>query len=227
MRLRKKKNAPVRFERCADYTLETEGLLEKFNEYFDAEKPLDMEIGSGKGRFIVTLAEQNPKRQYISIERVIDCLVMAMEKAKGKDLHNIRFFCLDASNLTECFPKECIDIVYLNFSDPWPKARYAKRRLTHRRMVAAYLPLLKKEGKICFKTDNRPLFDFSVEEFTELGFRLEELTYDLHSTDTPNIMTEYEERFSSMGTPINRFVAYPTEKTYEMLKGIKLLKEDY
>ncbi len=217
MRMRKKKNADVRFERCAEYTVETEGLLERFGEVFDSKQPIEMEIGSGKGRFIVTLAEQNPDRQYISIERVMDCLVMAMEKAQKKELKNIRFFCLDAGTLTEYFPAESMDVIYLNFSDPWPKSRYAKRRLTHRRMVAAYLPLLKKEGKICFKTDNRPLFDFSVEEFTELGFRLEELTYDLHSTDTPNIMTEYEERFSSMGTPINRFVAYPTEETYKIL----------
>ena len=214
MRIRKKKNAPIRFERCAEYTAETEGLLARFYEIFDAEKPLEMEIGSGKGRFIAELAEQNPQKQFISIERVIDCLVMAMEKAKAKALGNIKYFCLDAGALTEYFPAECADVIYLNFSDPWPKARYAKRRLTHRRMVGAYLPLLKKEGKICFKTDNRPLFDFSVEEFQEMGFRLEELTYDLHSTDTPNIMTEYEERFSAMGVPINRFVAYPTEKTY-------------
>ena len=214
MRIRKKKNAPIRFERCAEYTAETEGLLERFYEIFDAEKPLEMEIGSGKGRFIAELAEQNPQKQFISIERVIDCLVMAMEKAQAKALQNIKYFCLDAGTLTEYFPAECADVIYLNFSDPWPKARYAKRRLTHRRMVGAYLPLLKKEGKICFKTDNRPLFDFSVEEFQEMGFRLEELTYDLHSTDTPNIMTEYEERFSAMGVPINRFVAYPTEKTY-------------
>ena len=218
MRIRKKKNAPIRFERCAEYTAETEGLLERFYEVFDAEKPLEMEIGSGKGRFIAELAEQNPQKQFISIERVIDCLVMAMEKAKEKALQNIKYFCLDAGALTEYFPAECADVIYLNFSDPWPKARYAKRRLTHRRMVGAYLPLLKKEGKICFKTDNRPLFDFSVEEFQEMGFRLEELTYDFHSTDTPNIMTEYEERFSSMGVPINRFVAYPTEKTYAFFK---------
>lgn len=218
MRLRKKKNAPVRFERCAEYTVKTEGLLNQFYQVFDLHKPLEIEIGSGKGRFIVTLAEQNPQKQFISIEKVIDCLVMAMEKAKDKALKNIRFFCLDAANLTEYFPKECADVIYLNFSDPWPKSRYAKRRLTHRRMVGAYLPLLKKEGKICFKTDNRPLFDFSVEEFTEMGFRLEELTYDLHSTDTPNIMTEYEERFSAMGTPINRFVAYPTEATYRFFE---------
>jgi tRNA (guanine-N7-)-methyltransferase len=218
MRLRKKKNTPVRFERCAEYTVETEGLLEQFYQVFEPQKPLEIEIGSGKGRFIVTLAEQNPQKQFISIEKVIDCLVMAMEKAKAKALKNIRFFCLDAATLTEYFPQECADVIYLNFSDPWPKSRYAKRRLTHRRMVGAYLPLLKKEGKICFKTDNRPLFDFSVEEFTEMGFRLEELTYDLHSTDTPNIMTEYEERFSAMGTPINRFVAYPTEATYRFFE---------
>ncbi len=218
MRLRKKKNAGVRFERCAAYTLETEGLKEAFYQHFDPRKPIEMEIGSGKGRFIAELARQNPEKQFISVERIIDCLVMAMEKAKNAELKNIYYFCLDAATLTDCFPAESIDTVYLNFSDPWPKSRYAKRRLTHRRMVAAYLPLLKKEGRICFKTDNRPLFDFSVEEFRALKFRLEEITYDLHSTDTPNIMTEYEERFSSMGVPINRFVAYPTEETYKMLE---------
>ncbi len=217
MRLRKKKNAPARFARCADYTVKTEELPENFYRYFSPEKPLELEIGSGKGRFIVTLAEQNPEKQFIAVERVFDCLVMAMEKAKGKELENIRFFCLDAGGLQEFFPRECADVIYLNFSDPWPKSRYAKRRLTHRRMVAAYLPLLKKEGKICFKTDNRPLFDFSVAEFRALGFRLEELTYDLHSTGAPNIMTEYEERFSAMGVPINRFVAYPTEQTWRLL----------
>lgn len=221
MRLRKKKNTPVRFERCAEYTVETEGLKQDFYTYFDAAKPLELEIGSGKGRFIVTLAEQAPEKQFISIERVEDCIVMAMEKAQRKELKNIKFFPLDAAKLTEYFPAECADVIYLNFSDPWPKSRYAKRRLTHRRMVAAYLPLLKKEGKICFKTDNRPLFDFSVEEFQEIGFRLEELTYDLHSTDTPNVMTEYEERFSSMGTPINRFVAYPTAETYAFFRKME------
>lgn len=217
MRMRKKKNSDARFERCGAYTLETEGLKEAFYDHFDREKPLEMEIGSGKGRFIVTLAEENPDRQYISVERVLDCLIMGMEKAFAKVLTNIKFFCLNAENLTEYIPEESVDVIYLNFSDPWPKARYAKRRLTHRRMVKCYLPLLKKGGRICFKTDNRGLFDFSVEEFRELGFKLSELTYDLHSTDTPNIMTEYEARFSSMGVPINRFVAEPSEKTFEIL----------
>ena len=221
MRMRKKKNGDLRFERCNALTLPIEGLKEAFYTHFDKEKPIDMEIGSGKGRFIVTLAEQNPERQYISIERVKDCLIIGMEKALQKEVPNLKFFCLNAEDLLEYIPEESVDILYLNFSDPWPKARYAKRRLTHRRMVKCYLPLLKKGGKICFKTDNRGLFDFSVEEFRELGFKLSELTYDLHSTDTPNIMTEYEERFSSMGVSINRFVAEPSEKTYKMLEEIK------
>ncbi len=221
MRMRKKKNAGLRFDRCADYTLDTANLRQEFSAHFDPAKPLDMEIGSGKGRFIVTLAEQNPHRQYISIERVKDCLIIGMEKAQAKAVSNLKFFCLNAEDLTEYMPEESVDVIYLNFSDPWPKSRYAKRRLTHRRMVKCFLPLLKKGGRICFKTDNRPLFDFSVEEFTELGFELSELTYDLHSTDTPNIMTEYEERFSSMGVPINRFVARPTEQTYRVMETVK------
>ena len=218
MRLRKKKNAPARFERCAAYTIPTDGLKDAFYRYFDADMPLEIEIGAGKGRFIVTLAEQHPEKQFIAVERVIDCLVMAMEKARAKELANVRFFCLDAGVLTDYFPAACADTIYLNFSDPWPKSRYAKRRLAHRRMVKAYLPLLKKGGKICFKTDNRPLFDFSVAEFQEMGFCLQELTYDLHATDTPNIMTEYEARFSAAGTPINRFVAVPTDRTYTFLE---------
>lgn len=221
MRMRKKKNGDLRFERCAGWTIETEGLKEQFYSHFDPKKPIEMEIGSGKGRFIVAHAQENPDRQYISIERVKDCLIMGMEKALAKGLSNIKFFCLNAEDLLEYMPEESMDIIYLNFSDPWPKSRYAKRRLTHRRMVKCYLPLLKKGGKICFKTDNRDLFDFSVEEFKDLGFELSELTYDLHATDTPNIMTEYEERFSSMGVPINRFVAKPSEQTYALLSKVE------
>ena len=224
MRVRKKKNAAARWERCADYTLEPEGLKDRFAQFFDPKKPCEMEIGCGKGRFIAALAEKEPGTQFIAVERVIDCLVMAAEKAKEANLRNVRYFCLDAGVLTDFFPEKCLDTIYLNFSDPWPKKRNAKRRLTHRRMVAGYFPLLKDTGKICFKTDNRPLFDYSVEEFRALGFRLEELTYDLHASGAPNIMTEYEERFSALGFPINRFVAYPTAETARLLADPAFLK---
>ena len=209
MRLRKKKNAPARFARCADYTVKTEELPENFYRYFSPEKPLELEIGSGKGRFIVTLAEQNPEKQFIAVERVFDCLVMAMEKAKGKELENIRFFCLDAGGLQEFFPRECADVIYLNFSDPWPKDRHAKRRLTSDRFLAVYDQILDREGVIEFKTDNQELFRFSLESIPQAGWKILEKTFDLHHSDMAqgNVMTEYEEKFSAEGKPICKLTA--------------------
>lgn len=219
MRLRRKKNRDTRFDRCIDLALEpTEQLKEKFYDIFDKDTHLEIEIGSGKGGFITETARQNPERQYISVERVKDCILMGMEKAANLTLTNIRFLCADAEILTSVLPEKCADIIYINFCDPWPKDRHAKRRLTHRRMIAHYLPLLKDGGEIHFKTDNDGLFDFSVEELKEIGFELKNVTYDLHSTDTPNIMTEYEKRFSGMGVKIKRLEAVPTLKTYEILK---------
>ena len=219
MRLRRKKNRDTRFERCIDLALEPSSALKnEFYDIFDKEKELRIEIGSGKGGFITENAAQNPKTQFISVERVKDCILMGMEKANNRELTNIRFICADAEVLTDVLPEKCADIIYINFCDPWPKDRHAKRRLTHRRMIAHYLPLLKDGGEIHFKTDNDGLFDFSVEEMKEIGFELRNVTYDLHSTDTPNIMTEYEKRFSDMGVKIKRLEARPTEKTYELLK---------
>ena len=219
MRLRRKKNRDTRFERCIDLALEPSSALKnEFYDIFDKEKELRIEIGSGKGGFITENAAQNPETQFISVERVKDCILMGMEKANNRELTNIRFICADAEVLTDVLPEKCADIIYINFCDPWPKDRHAKRRLTHRRMIAHYLPLLKDGGEIHFKTDNDGLFDFSVEEMKEIGFELRNVTYDLHSTDTPNIMTEYEKRFSDMGVKIKRLEARPTEKTYELLK---------
>ena len=219
MRLRRKKNRDTRFERCIDLALEpSSALKDEFYDIFDKEKELRIEIGSGKGGFITENAAQNPETQFISVERVKDCILMGMEKANNRELTNIRFICADAEVLTDVLPEKCADIIYINFCDPWPKDRHAKRRLTHRRMIAHYLPLLKDGGEIHFKTDNDGLFDFSVEEMKEIGFELRNVTYDLHSTDTPNIMTEYEKRFSDMGVKIKRLEAKPTEKTYELLK---------
>ena len=219
MRLRRKKNRDIRFDKCIDLALEPDtNLKENFYEIFDKTIPLEIEIGSGKGGFITETAAQNPNRQYISVERVKDCILMGMEKATNRELTNIKFLCADAEILTSVLPQKCADIIYINFCDPWPKDRHAKRRLTHRRMISHYLPLLKDGGEIHFKTDNDGLFDFSVEEMKQIGFKLKNVTYDLHSTDTPNIMTEYEKRFSDMGVKIKRLEALPTSKTYEMLK---------
>ncbi len=219
MRLRRKKNRDIRYDKCIELALNPEiSLKESFYDIFKKDSKLEIEIGSGKGGFITETAYQNPDKQYISVERVKDCILMGMEKAVNKDLSNIRFLCADAEVLTDILPQKCADVIYINFCDPWPKDRHAKRRLTHRRMIAHYLPLLKDGGEIHFKTDNDGLFDFSVEEMKEIGFELKNVTYDLHSTNTPNIMTEYEKRFSDMGVKIKRLEAVPTLKTYEILK---------
>ena len=221
MRLRRKKNRDTRFERCIELNLEpNETLKEDIYGIFDKDTPLEIEIGSGKGGFITESAKQNPSRQYISVERVKDCILMGMEKAVKAELENIRFLCADAEILLSVLPEKCADVIYINFCDPWPKAAHAKRRLTHRRMIKHYLPLLKDGGEIRFKTDNDGLFDFSVEEMTDLKFKLENVTYDLHSTDTPNIMTEYEKRFSDMGVKIKRLVAKPTDETYSIMQKV-------
>ena len=218
MRLRRKKNRNTRYDRCIDLTLSPDSNLKnEFYNIFDINKITEIEIGSGKGGFITQLAKTKPDHNFISVERVKDCILMGMEKAKNAKLNNIRFLCADAEILCEILPESCADVIYINFCDPWPKSAHAKRRLTHRRMVKHYLPLLKSNGEIQFKTDNDALFEFSVQELSDIGFELSDITYDLHSTDTFNILTEYENRFSKMGVKIKRLVAKPTDKTYDII----------
>ncbi len=214
MRLRRKKNRDERYARCERLAL-ADG--QSIYDIFDKSLPLEIEIGSGKGGFITQSAAQNPGISFISVERVKDCILMGMEKAESAGLENILFICADAETLLDRLPPKCADVIYINFCDPWPKLSHAKRRLTHRRMITHYLPLLKDGGQIRFKTDNDALFDFSLAELQELSFELSEVTRDLHATDTPNIMTEYEKRFSDMGVKIKRLVAKPTDMTYKAL----------
>ena len=185
--------------------------LEKFDNAarnFVGSSPLHIEIGCGKGRFITKTAELNPDIKYIAIEKVSNVMVLAMEKAVDAEISNLRFMRGNFQILSESFPDKSVDRIYLNFSDPWPKKGYAKRRLTHGGFLEIYKRILKDDGEICFKTDNRELFDFSLESFPENGFALSEVTFDLHNSDFQgNIMTEYEEKFSQMGFPICRLVA--------------------
>ncbi len=169
-----------------------------------------MEIGCGKGSFIVELARRHPDRNYIAVEKISDVILLAMEKAKAAELTNVRFLIGDAGTLTEVFKKGDISRIYLNFSDPWPKAGYAKRRLTHRGFLEKYKSILTDDGEIHFKTDNRALFDFSLEEFEACGFALRNVTNDLHNSpyNEGNIVTEYETNFSAKGFTINRVEAY-------------------
>ena len=189
---------------------EPEGMAGTWSQIFGNNNPVHIEIGMGKGRFITTLASMNPDINYVGIEKYSSVLLRAVEKQDELNLPNLRFIRMDAENITSVFGKEEVDRIYLNFSDPWPKDRHAKRRLTSRQFFARYNEILKSTGRVEFKTDNRPLFDFSVEEVNEAGWKLSVCTYDLHNDEKlveGNVMTEYEERFSSQGNPICKLVA--------------------
>ncbi len=189
---------------------EPEGMKGTWGEVFSNDNPIRIEIGMGKGKFISTLAQLNPDINYVGIEKYSSVLLRAVEKQDELQLPNLRFIRMDAEAITEVFGEGEVDRIYLNFSDPWPKDRHAKRRLTSRQFFARYNTILKKDGLVEFKTDNKPLFDFSVEEVKEAGWNLKEVTYDLHNDarlNEGNVMTEYEERFSQAGNPICKLIA--------------------
>ena len=185
----------------------------KWHTVFGNENPIHIEIGMGKGQFLLNLAKQNPQINYIGIERYSSVLLRALEKYDTEefcDMKNIRFICMDATNLPEVFAVGKIDKIYLNFSDPWPKARHAKRRLTSKQFFERYDKILAFDGVVEFKTDNRELFDFSLEQVELAGWVLLAKTYDLHNDPTlsrGNVMTEYEEKFSGQGHPIHKLIA--------------------
>ena len=182
----------------------------KWNEFFENDNPIHIEVGMGKGKFIMELAERNPNINYVGIEKFSSVLVRALQKMEEKELTNLVFIRMDAEEIEEVFEKEEVAQIYLNFSDPWPKDRHAKRRLTSTRFLARYENILKKDGKVIFKTDNKDLFDFSLEQAKEADWVIENYTYDLHNSEynEGNVMTEYEEKFSKEGKPINRMVIH-------------------
>ena len=213
MRLR---NIPRAAEEVANHPIVIQSGEEhkgKWNKVFDNPNPIHIEIGMGKGQFILSLAKQNPDINYIEIERYTSVLLRAIEKFDTEEyssLSNIRFLCMDAADIANIFATQEVDRIYLNFSDPWPKARHAKRRLTSREFLARYEEVLKQDGTIEFKTDNIPLFDFSLEEIKESNYTLVDFTKDLHhepSMNKGNIMTEYEAKFSALGNPICKLIA--------------------
>ncbi|MCI6164623.1 MAG: tRNA (guanosine(46)-N7)-methyltransferase TrmB [Lachnospira sp.] len=194
-----------------DYVFtEPENVKGTWKDIFGNDNPVHIEIGMGKGRFITTLAADNPDINYIGIEKYSSVLLRAVEKQDELQLPNLRFIRMDAEGICEVFDKDEVDRIYLNFSDPWPKDRHAKRRLTSRQFFARYDNILKKSGRVEFKTDNRDLFDFSVEEVKEAGWNLKAVTYDLHndaSMNEGNVCTEYELKFSEQGNPICKLIA--------------------
>lgn len=188
---------------------EPERLKGRWAEYFGNHNPIHIEVGTGKGRFITGMAEANPDINYIGIEMFRDIIVTAVQRVIDADKPaNLRLLNVNAERLEEIFAQGEVARVYLNFSDPWPKVRHAKRRLTHDNFLGRYERILPLEGEVHFKTDNRGLFEYSLMNMTDYGMRLADVSLDLHA-DAPewNIMTEYEEKFSSKGQPIYRLEA--------------------
>ncbi|MBR5271657.1 MAG: tRNA (guanosine(46)-N7)-methyltransferase TrmB [Clostridia bacterium] len=209
MRMRKKKNCDVRMERCSNIWIKNpEENKGKWSQVFGNDNPIHIEIGCGKGNFILGMARMYPNINFIGIEKVEDVIVMAMEKVTAAELTNVLFMDMDAERIEEFFTKGEIERIYLNFSDPWKKKKQAKRRLTHKNFLDKYKNVLNEGDYIFFKTDNRPLFEFSLNSFCEENYKLSNISLDLHNSNFEgNVMTEYEERFSKMGMPIYRLEA--------------------
>ena len=207
--MRRKKHGAERLLACEKYL--TSAPVSPYSapaEVFGRENaPVWLEIGAGKGGFACEMTRRNPEVCYFAMERVADCVVLAAERADSTDnpANNLKFIVDTADNLAFIFGKGTVDRIFLNFSDPWSKKGYAKRRLTHRRYLALYSYLLRDGGKLTFKTDNDALFEFSLEEIDALGLKLDKHTRDLHSSEfnEGNVMTEYETAFSSAGVKIN------------------------
>lgn len=188
---------------------EPELMRGKWQEEFGNTHPIRLEIGMGKGRFLMELAGRNPQINYIGIEKYSTVLLRAVQKMEQDPLPNIRLVRMDAEHITEIFSEGEIDRIYLNFSDPWPKDRHAGRRLPSRQFLERYDRIMQKDGVIEFKTDNRDLFAFAEEEVGESAWKIVQITHDLHADEEmnkDNVMTEYEERFSSMGNPIFKYI---------------------
>ena len=210
MRMRKKKNSESRLLLCKEflYSHEGEALSRPSRVFGKPEGEVYLEIGAGKGGFACEMARRNKDVSYFAMERVTDCVVICAERASSGEygeLSNLKFLIKNADDLLTVFAPGSIDRIFLNFSDPWPKKGYAKRRLTHRRYLALYMNLLREGGVLRFKTDNEGLFDFSLSEIEALGLKCDIVTRDLHASpyNEGNVVTEYEKNFTDMGMKIN------------------------
>lgn len=180
-----------------------------WQKLFGNTHPIHIEIGMGKGRFMIEMAKLHPEINYIGIEKYSSVLIRGVQKMEEEELPNLYFIRMEAEEITEVFGQAEVDKIYLNFSDPWPKDRHAKRRLPSREFLDRYRVILSAEGNLEFKTDNRELFIFALGELEPAGWHLEQVTHDLHHDESMmegNVMTEYEERFSAKGNPIYKYI---------------------
>lgn len=217
MRMRKKPNLVPRMERCAWVLIkDPESHRGHWKELMPEAKAVHIELGCGKGRFTAETAAQMPDTLLIAVERVPDAMVIAMERVCAQELQNVFFIDGDAAKLPAYFAPGEVERIYINFCDPWPGSRHAKRRLTHPNFLNLYRQVLTEGGAIHFKTDNRDLFEWSLLQFPQASFSLEAVTRDLHANGICGVMTDYEEKFHNLGTPINRCEAtMEPEKTEE------------
>ena len=220
MRMRKKPNLLPRMERAAAVLIpEPERLRGKWRTEFPGFERLEVELGCGKGRFTAETAAAEPSTLLVAVEKVPDAMVVAMERAVENGLHNVKFIDRDVVLLPEMFAPGEVDGIYLNFCDPWPKSRDAKHRLTAPGFLRLYADVLPVGGTLRFKTDNLPLFTWSVEQFTAEGWALSEVTNDLHAGGVCGVMTDYEAKFHAQGVKINRLAATRTHETKTTAAG--------
>lgn len=220
MRMRKMKNLDSRMERCEAYRIaDPQSCKGSWRERMPGCAALWVELGCGKGKFTAETAAANPDVLLIAVERCREAMVVAMEKARDMGLKNVFFIDMDVANVEECFDRFEVDRLFINFPDPWPRKKNAKRRLVHRSFLDKYCRVVRTGGEIHFKTDNAPLFEYAQEEFAACGLEVNNLTRNLHENGIVGIMTGYEEKFHALGTPINRceivckpFVLPPEEK---------------
>lgn len=220
MRMKRKKNLDERIEAASDYLVimkndslnyndaANESHYIDFDALFEKKQPLYLEIGSGKGQFGCTFAEQNPDKNLLCVERNRNVLILAIDTARRMELSNIRFLCGTAEYLPSYIKEQSVEEIYLNFSCPFPKHRHIAHRLTNPRFLEIYRKILVPDGVICQKTDNMHFFEYSLESFSQCGYKLSNISLDLHNSDFEgNIVTEYESKFASQGYPIYRLEA--------------------
>ncbi len=209
MRVRRKPGSYEALQAIDAYFIETpESYKGRWSEAFGNDRPIHSEFGGGKGRFIVGMAKLHPEINYIMVDVVPEIALKAAQLMEAEGLTNVKLILMDLANLEEVFEAEELDRIYLNFSDPWPKRRHHRRRLTYRRFLERYARVLKSDGWVHFKTDNRRLFEFSLNELAECDWVMRSISLDLHHNLTiENVMTEYEEKFVNLGQPIYRLEA--------------------
>lgn len=221
MRMRHRPNLVPRMEKCAQVHIAEPKLFKgRWKAEFAEYSALWLEIGCGKGRFTADTAAANPEVMLLGVEKVADAMIKGMELVCEKGIKNVRFMDINAQELREMLAQGEVERIFLNFSDPWPKSRDAKHRLTAPAFLRSYADVLPLGGEIHFKTDNRALFDWSLEQLSAEAWELREITNDLHKNGVAGIMTDYEAKFHAQGVPINRLVAVKTEKTKSGRDGI-------